>query len=54
MASYLNPKPSDIEIIEAVIYHFPISVQKAMVSMRLTSIEEALDKDRAYENTGIL
>jgi hypothetical protein len=43
MASYLDPKPSDIEIIEAIRYHFPISLQRAMVSMRLTSIGEALD-----------
>jgi hypothetical protein len=43
MASYLDSKPSGIKIMEAIRYHFPISVQGAMLSMQLTSIREALD-----------
>jgi hypothetical protein len=27
MASYLDPKPTEVEVIEAMRYHFPISVQ---------------------------
>jgi hypothetical protein len=42
-ASYLEPKPSDIEIIEAIRYHYPIQVQRAMLSNQLTSIGETLD-----------
>jgi hypothetical protein len=29
MAAYLDPKPSDIEIIEAIRYHYPLNHQKA-------------------------
>jgi hypothetical protein len=43
MVSYLDPKPSDIKIIEAIRYHFPISVQRAMLSMQLTSIGEIME-----------
>jgi hypothetical protein len=42
MASYLDPKPSDTEIIETIRYHFPISVQRAMLSIQLISIGEAV------------
>jgi hypothetical protein len=53
--SYLDPKPSDIDIIEATKYNFPISIQGTMLSMQLTSIGEALDllkKDRNYGDPG--
>jgi hypothetical protein len=43
MALYLDPRPTDIEVIEAIRYHFPISVQRAMLSTQLYSIREALD-----------
>jgi hypothetical protein len=42
-ASYLEPKPSDTEIIEALRYHFPIQIQRAMLSNQLDSISETLD-----------
>jgi hypothetical protein len=42
-ASYLEPKLSDREIVEAVRFHYPIQVQRAMLSNQLTSIGEALD-----------
>jgi hypothetical protein len=42
MASYLDPRPSDIEIIEAIRYHYPIGVQRAMISNQLKTIEETL------------
>jgi hypothetical protein len=31
MASYLKPLPTDVEVFEAIIYHFPIAVQRAML-----------------------
>jgi hypothetical protein len=43
MASYLEPRPSDTEIIEAIRYHFPIHVQRTMLGTQLRSIGEALD-----------
>jgi hypothetical protein len=42
MASYLDPRPSDVEIIEALRYHYPIGVQRAMLKNQLR-IEETLD-----------
>jgi hypothetical protein len=43
MASYLEPRPTDEEVVEAIRYHFPISVQRAMLSTQLRSVGEALD-----------
>jgi hypothetical protein len=43
MALYPDPEHSDIEIFEAIRYHFPISVKRAMSSMQLASIGEALE-----------
>jgi hypothetical protein len=42
-ASYLEPKLSDIEIVEAMRFHYPIQIQRAMLSNQVTSIGEALD-----------
>ena len=42
-ASYLEPRLSDIEIIEAIRFHYPIQIQRAMLSNQLTSIGDALD-----------
>jgi hypothetical protein len=39
MASYLDPRPSDPDSIESIKTHFPIAVQRAM----LTTVEETLD-----------
>jgi hypothetical protein len=43
MASYLEPRPTDEEVIEAIRYHFPSSAQQAMLSTQLRSVGEALD-----------
>jgi hypothetical protein len=40
MASYLDPRPTDVEVIEAIRYHFPIAVQRAMLTNQLRTIEE--------------
>ncbi|PNF34182.1 hypothetical protein B7P43_G17752 [Cryptotermes secundus] len=43
MASYLQPRPSDTEVIEAVRHHFPVMVQRAMLGSYLSTVGEALD-----------
>jgi hypothetical protein len=43
MAAYLEPRPSDAEIIEAIRYHFPIGVQRAMLTNQLRTVEGTLD-----------
>jgi hypothetical protein len=43
MASYLDPRPSDVEIIEAIRFHYPMGIQKSMLSSQLRGIGEALD-----------
>ena len=43
IASYLDPKPTEIEITEALRYHYPIGIQRAMLSTQIRSIEETLD-----------
>ncbi|PNF21080.1 hypothetical protein B7P43_G06062 [Cryptotermes secundus] len=43
MASYLNPRPSDGELIEAIRAHYPIGVQRAMLTNQMQTIEQALD-----------
>jgi hypothetical protein len=43
MALYVDPKPTDMEIIEAIRYRYPISVQRAMLNMQLTFVGETLD-----------
>jgi hypothetical protein len=48
-ASYLEPKLSDIEIIDAVMFHYPIQIQRAMLSNQLTSIGEILDLLKCVE-----
>jgi hypothetical protein len=43
LASYLEPRPSDIEIIEAIRQHFPITVQRAMLGNQLNTVQETLN-----------
>jgi hypothetical protein len=43
LASYLEPRPTDVEVIEAIRYHFPIGVQRAMLANQLHTIEATLD-----------
>ncbi|PNF32979.1 hypothetical protein B7P43_G16574 [Cryptotermes secundus] len=43
MASYLDPRPSDADLIEAIKSHFPITVQRAMLTSQLHTVEETLD-----------
>jgi hypothetical protein len=49
MASYLNPSPPVSEIIESVKSHFPLNIQRAMLSNQLRTIEETLDFLRKVE-----
>jgi hypothetical protein len=48
-ASYLDPRPSHVEIIEAIHYHYPIGVQRAMLTTQLRTIEDMLDLLRRAE-----
>jgi hypothetical protein len=43
MASYLDPTPSVVEVVEAVRSHYPIGIQRAMLSGQVRTIGEALD-----------
>jgi hypothetical protein len=49
MASYLEPRPTDVEVIEAIRYHFPWGMQRAMLSNQLHTIESTLDVLRRVE-----
>jgi hypothetical protein len=43
MATYLDPRPSDSEILEALRYHFPIGVQRTLLTSQPRTLEETLD-----------
>ncbi|PNF32287.1 hypothetical protein B7P43_G16849 [Cryptotermes secundus] len=43
MASYLDPRPLDGELIEAIRAHYPIGVQRGMLTNQMQTIEQALD-----------
>jgi hypothetical protein len=49
MAAYLEPRPSEVHLIEAIRAHYPISVQCAMLTNQLQTIEQALDLLRRVE-----
>jgi hypothetical protein len=49
MASYLDPKPSDTEIIEAIRYHYPLHVQRAMLNIQIRTMSDALDQLKRTE-----
>jgi uncharacterized protein YfkK (UPF0435 family) len=43
LASYLEPKLGDGELIDAIRSHFPIYVQRAMLGANITDIQQAID-----------
>ncbi|PNF28429.1 hypothetical protein B7P43_G15945 [Cryptotermes secundus] len=49
MAAYLDPRPSDVDLIEALRAHYPVGVQRAMLTNQLQTIEQALDLLRRVE-----
>jgi hypothetical protein len=51
MASYLDPRSTDAEIIEALRYHFPVGVQRAMLSTQLRFMENPSKSWKAMEVT---
>ncbi|PNF33609.1 hypothetical protein B7P43_G14287 [Cryptotermes secundus] len=53
MASYLDPRPSDADLIEAIKSHFPITVQRAMLTSQLCTVEETLDLLKRIEITQV-
>jgi hypothetical protein len=54
VASYLDPQRTDIKIIEAIRYNYPLSVQKAMLNIQLKTIGEAFKKNRNHGHTGTI
>jgi hypothetical protein len=42
-AAYLEPKPTETEVIEAIRYHFPIRIQRILLCTKLDSIGEAVE-----------
>jgi uncharacterized membrane protein YgcG len=49
MAAYLEPRPSEVDLIEAVRAHYLLSVHRAMLTNQLQTIEQALDLLRRVE-----
>jgi hypothetical protein len=49
LASYLEPRMSDAEWIDALKFHFPIYVQNAFAAARLISIQDAIDLLKTLE-----
>jgi hypothetical protein len=43
LASYLDPKPTEIEIIEALRFHYPFDVQRAILNIQTKTISETLE-----------
>jgi hypothetical protein len=43
MASYLDPKPTDGEIVQAIISHYSITIQRVMLSSQIKTIGKTLD-----------
>jgi hypothetical protein len=42
LASFLEPRLPDMELIEALKFHFPIFVQNSFAAAHLTSVQDAL------------
>jgi hypothetical protein len=42
-AAYLDPKPTEIEIVEAIRYHFPARIQRILLSTSLSTIGETVE-----------
>jgi hypothetical protein len=52
MASYLEPPPTDVEVSNAIRYHFQIGVQRAMLTNQLHTIDATLDLLKAVKVMG--
>jgi hypothetical protein len=52
MSFYLEPKMSDIELIDALKFHFPIYVQNAFASAQLSTVQNAIDLLKRLEIIG--
>ena len=48
-ATYLDPKPTDREVIEAVRFHYETGIQRAMLTANLNTVPEAFDLLRRIE-----
>jgi hypothetical protein len=52
MASFLDPRPAEEEIVEAVRHRFPVVVQRPMISTHPRTVEETLDLLKRVEMLG--
>jgi hypothetical protein len=43
LASYLDPKPTEVEIIEALKFRYPFEVQRAILNIQTKTISETLE-----------
>jgi hypothetical protein len=43
LASYLDPKPTEVETIEALRFHYPFDVQRALLNIQTKTISETLE-----------
>jgi hypothetical protein len=49
MASFLEPKLSEVEIIEAIRFHYPLNIQRVMLNVQMKNISETLDLVKRIE-----
>jgi hypothetical protein len=52
LSSYLEPRMSDMELIDAMKFHFPIYVQNAFASAQLSTVQDAIDLLKRLEMIG--
>jgi hypothetical protein len=52
LSSYLEPKMSDIELIDAMKFHFPIYVQNAFESVQVGAVQDGIDLLKRLEMIG--
>jgi hypothetical protein len=53
LASYLVPKMTDVELMDALKFHFPIYVQNSFAAAQLTGVQDALDLLKRLEGIEI-
>jgi hypothetical protein len=52
LSSYLEPKMLDIELIDAMKFHFPIYVQNAFASAQVSAVQDGIDLLKRLEMIG--
>jgi hypothetical protein len=49
LVSYLDPKPTEVETVEALRFHYPVEVQRALLNIQTKTISETLEVPRRLE-----